>query len=214
MDCCRTVYILAASSSTPTHRIQRRVYRADYADQSWHTDMNLKLVDYGLFWTMCVDGYSRLVLWLEPVVDRRATTVWAPFAAVARVRGLPDQLVSDHGAENRLMGLACWLFHVSLAPEERPERAPHRGVSSVRNTRVERTWGEVNDKINRLIRCFGFFLEGSVGFDPSDSVQLGAFHRLVLPAMKYLGDMMMAARNSRRVQASRGNPGSGGQGLT
>ena len=44
---------------------------------------NLKLVDYGLYWTMAVYGYF--------LVDRRATIVWAPFAAVALVRGLPDQ---------------------------------------------------------------------------------------------------------------------------
>mmetsp|Transcript_31131 Transcript_31131/g.77470 ORF Transcript_31131/g.77470 Transcript_31131/m.77470 type:complete len:322 (+) Transcript_31131:316-1281(+) len=191
-------------------RIMRRSYHAEYADEVWHTDMNLKLVDYGIYWTAGVDGFSRMVLWLEPVTNRRAVTIWPFFAAAARERGAPDQLVTDFGGENRLMAFGCWMWHAVQPPDERPTRAPHRGVGSVHNVRVERLWGDVNMRISRWVRFFGFYLEGSVGFDPTDSVHLGSFHRVIIPAMKLMGQMFVGARNERRVQASKGRPGTGG----
>jgi len=130
-----------------------------------------------------VDGYSRTVLWLEPVTDKRAATVWPAFAAVAAKRGYPDQLNTDAGGENIYMAYACWHW---WAGQDDVHMVPHKVVKSVHNTRVERLWGDVNHRINRVIRLFGFFLEGAVGFDASNDVQLGAFHRLILPAMRFM----------------------------
>jgi hypothetical protein len=131
-----------------------------------------------------VDGYSRMVLWLEPVTDKRAATVWPHFAAVAAERGLPDLLSTDAGGENIYMAFACWLYW--SGQDDLVDLVPHKVVQSIHNTRVERLWGDVNHRINRVIRLFGFFLEGAVGFDPSDNVQLGAFHRLMLPTMRLM----------------------------
>ena len=114
-------------------------------------------------YTPAVDGFSRLVLWLEPVTDRRAVTIWPFFAAAAAERGVPDQLVSDFGGENKLMAFGCWMWHEEQPPDERPVRAAHRAVGSVHNVRVERLWCDVNMRISRWIRFFGFYLEGSAG---------------------------------------------------
>jgi len=49
-DDIKTVFI------GPWEWIMRRVYHARHTDAAWHTDMNLKLVDLGLYWTAAVAG--------------------------------------------------------------------------------------------------------------------------------------------------------------
>ena len=181
-------------------RLIRRVYRAPYFCYSWHTDLNCKLVDLSIFWTANVDGATRAVLWLAPIADRRARTVFPHFHGAATCFGMPDQLVTDHGKENVLMSFACNLVHNLIDPADRPFRPPHVVVMSILNVRIERLWGDVNVRLNRFIRMWAFYLEGQLNFNPSDPVHLGAFHRVTMPALEVAAAMYMQTRNNRRIK--------------
>ena len=179
-------------------RLMRRNYNAPYFMYSWHSDMNCKLVDLSIFWTGAVDGCTRALLWLEVLTDRLPLSVWPHFERAALALGVPDQLITDFGIENRLMAYACNVTHELL--EERPSRPPHVAVMSVLNVRIERIWGDVNVRINRIVRLFSFFLEGHLHFNPSHPVHLGALHRVLLPALRVAARMYMDTRNNRRIK--------------
>ena len=196
----------------------RRRYHADYTDYAWHVDFNCKLVEYRVYLHACVDGRSRMVLWNEVTTDTRPITTYPFFARVARQRGRPDQLVMDAGHENRLMALACYVSHYNIPEDRRPARAPVKVVSSTRNNRIERFWSEPNMRISRYAKKFFLFLEFHfertgpewLTFNPVNPIELGALHRVFLPAIRILVDSVTRTRNRRNVQATRNAPGTGG----
>ena len=196
----------------------RRRYHADYADYAWHVDFNCKLVEYRVYLHACVDGRSRMVLWNEVTTDTRSITTYPFFARVARQRGRLDQLVMDAGHEIRLMALACYVSHYNIPEDRRPARAPVKVVSSTRNNRIERFWSEPNMRISRYAKKFFLFLEFHfertgpewLTFNPVNPIELGALHRVFLPAIQVLVDVVTHTRNRRNVQATRNAPGTGG----
>lgn len=182
---------------------------------AWHTDCNLKLNMYGIKLSSCVDGKSRRIIWLEPVLNMRAATMLDFFLAACREHGdvRPDCIVTDGGTENVLIGFSAWLSHNSvpeLARTPSHTATPHRVTSSVHNVPVERQWGDVNPRFTRLIILFGGFLEEACGFDVQDPVEVGAFQRLIMPLLHVACDSYMQTRNATRVKATKGSEGTGG----
>ena len=184
------------------NRLARRTYWAAYTDYSWHLDMNEKLGDIGIYFTACIDGFSRLVLWLEPVLDKRAITLWPFFQRVARERGLPDQLVTDKGYENKFLAYVCH-FVAGMLPFD-CARAAAQIVTSTRNVRVEHFWIEPNIRISRPVLEFVIHLENTFDFTAADCAQLSSLHRVVLPAIMYACMQLRDDRNNRRIQGVAG----------
>ena len=68
-----------------------------------HVDANLKLSHLGIAVTACVDGCSRYVLYMKPLLSLGAIDVLRPFHVACTSHGVPDVLAIDRGNENCLV---------------------------------------------------------------------------------------------------------------
>ena len=91
--------------------IKRRVYKVCGANALWHIDGNEKLRPWGFYVHGCVDGFSRLIIYLLCSFNKRAATVSGEFQNAVGVYGWPSRVRGDFGTENnnveRLM-VAHW----------------------------------------------------------------------------------------------------------
>lgn len=80
--------------------IRRRVYKVRGANALWHIDGNEKLVPWGFYVHGCVDGHSRLAIYLSCHADKKAATVSALFLDAVSRFGWPSRGRGDFGREN------------------------------------------------------------------------------------------------------------------
>lgn len=80
--------------------IHRRVYRVRGANSLWHHDGNEKLKPWGFYVHGCVDGYSRLIIYLICCNNKQAATVESIFMKAVQEFGWPSRVRGDWGTEN------------------------------------------------------------------------------------------------------------------
>ncbi|KAK7015753.1 Integrase catalytic domain-containing protein [Favolaschia claudopus] len=95
--------------------IKRRVYKVRGSNALWHHDGNEKLRPWGFYVHGCVDGHSRLIIYLACCSNKRKMTVANLFQAAVAVFGWPSRMRGDFGTENneveRLMILYWGILH-------------------------------------------------------------------------------------------------------
>ncbi|KAK6993193.1 hypothetical protein R3P38DRAFT_2800929 [Favolaschia claudopus] len=80
--------------------IKRRVYKVRGANALWHMDGNEKLRPWGFYVHGCVDGHSRLIIYLACCNNKRSKTVEALFMHAVSIYGWPSRMRGDWGKEN------------------------------------------------------------------------------------------------------------------
>ncbi|KAG8975760.1 hypothetical protein FRB90_009420 [Tulasnella sp. 427] len=80
--------------------IKRRVYKVRGANALWHHDGNEKLRPWGFYVYGCVDGFSRLIIYLVCCNNKRASTVEEMFVEGVNTYGWPSRVRGDYGTEN------------------------------------------------------------------------------------------------------------------
>ena len=96
--------------------VSRRVYGVPYPNYIWHLDGNHKLVRYmcsimltlislscyrwGIVVHGGIDGYSRLIVFLQCSSNNQSDTVLKHFLKGAQLYGLPERIRTDRGGEN------------------------------------------------------------------------------------------------------------------
>jgi len=80
--------------------IRRCVYRVRGANALWHQDGNEKLRPWGFYVHGAIDGYSRLIVYLECCSNKRASTVSSLFMGAVNLFGWPSRVRGDFGKEN------------------------------------------------------------------------------------------------------------------
>lgn len=87
-------------------RIQMRS-RSQYvngkANQVWHIDANLKNIFAGLVVQACVDGHSKICVYVRVVAANTSAATLESFRAGVAVWGAPKRLRTDRGSENVLL---------------------------------------------------------------------------------------------------------------
>lgn len=115
-----------------TRRIQRGVYFAPHFFYSLHIDLACKIQEYHVYCAAAQDGCTRAIIGLTALSDKMPITVYEHFfEPIARVHGLPDQVVTDKGNEWRLLAFACFL--AARLAQRLGGRLPHRFTSSQHN---------------------------------------------------------------------------------
>ncbi|XP_057330115.1 uncharacterized protein LOC130670701 [Microplitis mediator] len=128
------------TASRWSQSIQRRTYKVATPNSLWHMDAHLKLSRWGFVIHGCIDGYSRLIIYLSCEMSIQAEPVVSLFASAAQRYGLPSRVRSDHGYEN--------IFVAFLMNAIRGlERGSHITGKSVHNQRIERLWVDVYKEV-------------------------------------------------------------------
>ncbi|KAK1223723.1 hypothetical protein PQX77_013397 [Marasmius sp. AFHP31] len=80
--------------------IKRRIYKVRGANALWHHDGNEKLRPWGFYIHGCVDGFSRLMIYMHCCNNKRASVVAMVFKEAVKTFGWPSRARADFGREN------------------------------------------------------------------------------------------------------------------
>ena len=154
--------------------IYRRKYSVPTPNALWHIDSNHKLIRWRLITHLCVDGYSRLIIYAHCCNDNTADTALEQFVKGVNSYGLPSRVRSDYGMEN---------FKVAQFMLE--QRGVDRGSmitgSPVHNCRVERTHRDVYSGVLCFFARTFARLEDRGVLDPLNELRLFALHFTYIP---------------------------------
>lgn len=142
-----------------------------------------------------IDGFSRLIVYLDCAPDNKATTVLDRFHKGVTQFGLPSRIRSDKGRENT---------KVALYMLEHPLRGPGRGSmitgKSIHNQRIERLWRDVYEGVLKFYRGLFHHLEASGLLDPENELQMFCLHFVYIPRIRQHLQIWMNAWNSHPLR--------------
>lgn len=134
------------------HCIHRRQYSVPHPNTVWHIDGNMLLITWGLTVHGGIDGYSRLITYLECSTNNRSSTALRHFSQAVALYGCPSWVRPDHGGE--IIDVA----HFMLASRGL-RRGSHITGQSTRNQRIERLWRDVFGSCLHVFYSLFYILE-------------------------------------------------------
>lgn len=131
----------AGSQERKAYRLKRGEYRNPGPNIAWHTDGYDKLEPYGFSIHGCIDGFSRIVIWLKVSRTNNDPAVIAGFylGAVEELDGCPVILRTDTGTENTVIAAVQRYLRCDGQDEHAGAKAYVYGPSHS-NERIECWW--------------------------------------------------------------------------
>lgn len=159
------------------HSLHRREYDVDAPNSLWHVDGYHKLVRWKIVIHGGIDGYSRVVTYLQASTNNTADTALEAFHKGVLEYGLPSRVRTDKGGEN--VGIGEYMLR---------SRGIGRGSiimgRSVHNQRIERLWRDLfTGCISFYYRLF-YQMEDRCILDSDNDVDLFCLQRVFLPRIQ------------------------------
>lgn len=137
----------------------------------------------------CIDGFSRLVIYLQCTSNNRASTVYQIFLNAVSKFNLPSRIRSDQGLEN--LSVAAHMIE-----KRGSERRSMLTGSSTHNQRIERLWKDMHNCVTVLYYKIFYFMEEQDLLNSLDELHLWALHYVYLPRInKSLSEFIQAWNN-------------------
>ena len=156
--------------------IKRRTYFVREANFLWHLDGNMKLIRWGFVIHGCIDGYSRLITFLNCSSNNKADTVFQLFISAVETFGLPLRCRGDKGGENSKVAR----FMRSIK-----DISSFIAGRSVHNQRIERLWRDTYAMVVHRFQELFYLLEECGLLDLTDEIQVFALNLVFLPRINH-----------------------------
>lgn len=176
--------------------ISRRTYWVPGPNSLWHIDGHHSLIRWRFVVHGCVDGYSRMIVYLACRTNNQAATVFRLFRRATMECGVPSRVRSDKGGEN----VSVCHYMVSVRG---PGRGSHIAGSSVHNQRVERMWRDVYRCVCCTFHEVFYLLEAQDLLDPDSECDLFILHHVFLPVINHHLDIFVRAWNHHPLRTER-----------
>lgn len=137
-------------------------------------DSHHKLIRWRCVTHGAIDGYSRLILYLQCTTNNRASTVYGMFINATQSYGLPSRVRSDQGLENVLVAR-------HMIDRRGVERRSMLTGSSTHNQRIERLWRDMHHSATVLYYRLFYFMEDQGLLEPMNERHLWALHYIYIP---------------------------------
>lgn len=162
------------SNSRWRQEISRRTYNVPGPNSLWHIDGHHSLVRWRLVIHGCIDGYSRLIMYLKCSDNNRSDTVLALFVTACHDYGTPSCVRSDKGG--KYYGV-CEL----MLRNRGTGRHSHIAGESTHNQRIERLWRDVYRCVASTFYTLFYHMEAVGNLDPTDETDLFVLHTVFVP---------------------------------
>lgn len=154
--------------------IYRRTYSVAGPNALWHLDGNHKLVRWKFVVHGAIDGYSRLITFLQCSTNNWSETVLKYFIKGTQECGIPSRVRTDHGGEN----IRVWEF---MEEQRGTERGSYIASRSVHNSRIERLWRDVYRSVSSSYSAIFTELECDGVLNTDNESDMYALHYVFLP---------------------------------
>ena len=158
--------------------LHRRTYQVDSPNALWHLDGHYRLIRWRIVIHGGIDGYSRLITYLQASCKNRAETMLLAFLKAVDEFGLPSRVRTDKGGENVLVA-RYMLGHL--------ERGIGRGSiitdRSTHNQQIERLWRDLFSGCLCFFYYFFYFLDVGI-LDADDEIDLYTLHCIFIPIIQ------------------------------
>ncbi|XP_013417009.1 uncharacterized protein LOC106178403 [Lingula anatina] len=173
--------------------IRRRKYSVQSPLSMWHIDGNHKLIRWRLVVHGGVDGYSRLIVYLQASPNNLSSTVMKLFDEAVQKWGLPSRVRSDLGVENR--DVAEFMLN-----RRGTGRRSFITGKSVHNSRIERLWRDVFEAVLSSYYQLFYHLEDSHLLDPSDDKDIYILHYVYLSKLNGMLTQFSEMWNNHKIR--------------
>ena len=151
-----------------TTTVRRRIYQVEGPNSVWHLDGNHKLIRWRFVIHGGVDGFSRMIVFIQCSTNNAAPTVAKLFEDAICQYGLPEKVRTDLGGENT----DVWRL---MSDTHNSPSAVITG-SSTHNERIERLWNDVRRSVTEEFRCLFYQLEHDGSLNPLNETDMFCLH--------------------------------------
>uniref|UniRef100_A0A3Q3H2N7 Integrase catalytic domain-containing protein n=1 Tax=Kryptolebias marmoratus TaxID=37003 RepID=A0A3Q3H2N7_KRYMA len=174
---------------------RRRQYSVPAPNSLWHIDGNHKLIRWRIVVHGGVDGFSRLIVYLDASTNNRALTVLHSFISAVGQYDVPSRVRSDKGGENVM--IAQFMVQTNGV-----NRNSHMTGRSVHNQRIERLWRDVYENVLDLYYTVFMQMEAEGILNPDDEIELYSLHRCFMPHIQHGLHCFKEAWNNHGLRTS------------